>query len=390
MHRRLDGSDFWAEVTTTVGTFRHRRALYGIWREIGEIIAAKQAAEAASTAKSQFLSVMSHELRTPLTAIMGMFQLIEHSRCRATRRGICGTGPEEFRAPVEDRGGYSRFLQHRSRPPPVVRQPFHMATLIEEVSNVVAGHAQARRRTSTSASTSCLQADFLGDSLRLKQVLINLLGNALKFTDSGNVVLSVTRVGGTEEMPPIEFAVADTGIGLTPEQQSRLFQPFTQVDMSNARRFGGTGLGLVISQRLVSLMGGEPITWKARRASAAASPSAWRCRWQSRRDCTRYARRRPAPPRRPSRGLQGSGGRRQRDGPLRTAASARGGRRGRRGSGGWSRGREHGAVRRQALRRHADGHADAGKDGLEATRELRARAMHGPSSPSPPTPSRAT
>jgi CheY-like chemotaxis protein len=109
------------------------------------------------------------------------------------------------------------------------------------------------------AEESLQRLDLLGDSLRLKQVLINLLGNALKFTDSGSVVMSVTRVEGPDEAPTLEFAVTDTGIGLAPEQQSRLFQPFTQVDMSNARRFGGTGLGLVISQRLVSLLGGEPI-----------------------------------------------------------------------------------------------------------------------------------
>jgi CheY-like chemotaxis protein len=106
---------------------------------------------------------------------------------------------------------------------------------------------------------------FMGDALRLKQVLINLVGNALKFTAVGSVTLSVNRAGGSPKTPLLEFTVTDTGIGMTPDQQSRLFQPFTQVDMSDARSFGGTGLGLAISQRLVSLLGGEPITVESQR-----------------------------------------------------------------------------------------------------------------------------
>ena len=101
--------------------------------------------------------------------------------------------------------------------------------------------------------------EFVSDALRLKQILINLAGNALKFTEQGSVVLSVRRSGGSAAIPVLEFAVTDTGIGLTPEQQSRLFQPFTQLDMSSTRRHGGTGIGLVISQRLIKLLGGEAI-----------------------------------------------------------------------------------------------------------------------------------
>lgn len=260
MHRRLDDTDFWAEVTTTVGTFRQRRAIYGIWREIGEIIAAKQAAEAASTAKSQFLSVMSHELRTPLTAIMGMFQLIGMAGVSDKAREYVARGlnsSEHLLRIVEDILDFSSIESGRLT---VVRLPFRMATMIDEVGNVAAGMRKPGVVFEVQADEDLRRLDFLGDSLRLKQVLINLLGNALKFTDSGSVTLSISRAGGTDETPLLEFAVTDTGIGLAPDQQSRLFQPFTQVDMSNARRFSGTGLGLVISQRLVSLMGGEPIS----------------------------------------------------------------------------------------------------------------------------------
>ena len=100
--------------------------------------------------------------------------------------------------------------------------------------------------------------------LRIKQILINLAGNALKFTDHGSVIVSVRRSGGSPAEPLVEFAVTDTGVGLTPDQQSRLFQPFTQLDMSSTRRHGGVGMGLVISQRLVKLLGGEAIALESR------------------------------------------------------------------------------------------------------------------------------
>jgi PAS domain S-box-containing protein len=259
MHRRFDGSDFWVEVVLTLGTFRQRQVVFASWREIGEIIAAKQAAEAASTAKSQFLSVMSHELRTPLTAIMGMFQLIgmagsPEKAQEYVRRGLSSS--EHLLKIVEDILDFSSIESGRLT---VVRLPFRLATLLDEVSNVAAAMRKADVVFRVDADAVLRSPDLLGDALRLKQVLINLVGNALKFTDRGSVVLSVARAGGPDDAPVLEFTVADTGIGLAPGQQSRLFQPFTQVDMSNARRFGGTGLGLVISQRLVGLMGGEPI-----------------------------------------------------------------------------------------------------------------------------------
>lgn len=264
VHRRFNGDDFWVEVTATVGTFRQRPVLYITWREIGEIIAAKQAAEAASVAKSQFLSVMSHELRTPLNAITGMFQLIEMADASPRVREFAARGldsSDHLLKLVEDVLDFSSI---EAGSLPVVRAPFRLGAVLNEVSFLSAGKRRETVDFGIVADESLRMLELMGDALRLKQVLINLLGNAFKFTDHGSVVLRVTCLGGTPNEPLLEFAVEDTGVGLSPDQRDRLFQPFTQLDMSNVRRFGGTGLGLVISQRLVSLMGGAPITVESR------------------------------------------------------------------------------------------------------------------------------
>ena len=259
MHRRFDGSDFWAEVTAGVGSFRQRPVFYVTWREIGEIIAAKQAAEAANIAKSQFLSVMSHELRTPLNAIMGMFQLIEMSNVSDKVRDFVAKGlnsSDHLLHLVDDILDFSSIEAGRLA---FERTTFRLGRLLEEVTQVAGVKSKPSVTIQVKLDEQLSTVELMGDALRLKQVLINLLGNAIKFTDRGSVVLSVSQVGGTPEVPLLRYAVEDTGIGLTTAQQSRLFQPFTQLDMSNARRFGGTGLGLVISQRLVKMLGGEPI-----------------------------------------------------------------------------------------------------------------------------------
>lgn len=259
VHRRLDGTDFWVEVTATLGTYKKRTVRFVSWREIGEIITAKQAAEAANVAKSQFLSVMSHELRTPLTSIIGMLHLIKIAGVNEKAQEYATRGmknSEHLLKLVDDILDFSSIESGRLT---VVREPFRLRTLLEEVSHAAAGARPAGVSVMVDAEDSLRDLEFAGDALRLKQVLINLLGNALKFTERGGVVLAVKRAGGTANTPVLEFAVDDTGVGLTPEQKERLFHAFTQADMSDARRFGGPGLGLVISQRLVGLMGGEPI-----------------------------------------------------------------------------------------------------------------------------------
>lgn len=225
-----------------------------------EAVAAKQAAEGANRAKSQFLSVMSHEFRTPLTAIIGMFELIKTVSPGHRERDFAGKGlksSEHLLHLVNDILDLSSIEAGRLS---VVNAPFALKGLIGEVSEIASARRSPDVAFDVEIDDALVHRHFSGDPVRLKQVLINLLTNAFKFTDRGRVALRVHQAGGTAETPLLEFAVTDTGIGMTPEQQSRLFQRFTQLDMSSTRRHGGTGLGLAISQQLVSLMGGEPIT----------------------------------------------------------------------------------------------------------------------------------
>ena len=221
---------------------------------------AEQAAEAANVAKSQFLSVMSHELRTPLNAIMNMFQLIQFMDVDAKAREYAERGLKSSEHLLNLVAEILDFSSIEAGRLVIAAAPFRIGPLLDDVNTMSAGKPAADVELTVVFDHSLQDTELVGDAMRLKQVLINLVGNALKFTDRGSVVLSVSRVGGTPGAPLLEFAVADTGIGMTPDQKNRLFKPFTQVDMSNERRFSGTGLGLVISQRLVRLMGGEPIT----------------------------------------------------------------------------------------------------------------------------------
>jgi signal transduction histidine kinase len=229
-----------------------------------EAVEARRAAEAASIAKNDFLSVMSHELRTPLTVIQGMYQLIEISKVPDTVKNYAAKGMESslhLLKLIEDILDFSNIEAGSFS---VVRAPFRIGALLDEMRDEIAGLRQDGVELRFDLEEDLREMEFLGDAPRLKKILINLASNALNFTTRGSVVVSVKRSGGTHETPVLEFAVTDTGIGLTPDQQSRLFQPFTQLDMSSTRRHGGVGMGLVISQRLVRLLGGEPIKLESR------------------------------------------------------------------------------------------------------------------------------
>ncbi|MCA3572681.1 MAG: hypothetical protein IOC86_02110, partial [Aestuariivirga sp.] len=207
-----------------------------------EAVAARRAAEAASIAKNDFLSVMSHELRTPLTVIQGMYQMIEISKVPDTVRNFAAKGMESSQhllKLIEDILDFSNIEAGSFR---IVRAPFRIGALLDEVRDEVAGLRRDGVELSFDLAEDLRGIEFLGDAPRLKQIIINLARNALTFTTQGGVVVSVRRSGGSEEAPVLEFAVTDTGIGLTPDQQSRLFQPFTQLDMSSSRQHGGVGM----------------------------------------------------------------------------------------------------------------------------------------------------
>jgi signal transduction histidine kinase/DNA-binding NarL/FixJ family response regulator len=218
---------------------------------------ARKAAVKANGAKSEFLANMSHEIRTPLNGIVGMADLLATTRLDAEQRemaAVIKTSSECLIAIVEDIFDFSRMESGVAHLEPVA---FDLRAMIDGVIGLLRPQALAKGLALQSSVCRDIPGMVLGDPVRIRQVLVNLLGNALKFTEAGKVGLEVSQTGDRADSRGLLFRVIDTGIGIDPQAVDKIFRPFTQADSTATRKYGGIGLGLAISHRLVSMMGGS-------------------------------------------------------------------------------------------------------------------------------------
>jgi signal transduction histidine kinase/CheY-like chemotaxis protein/HPt (histidine-containing phosphotransfer) domain-containing protein/methyl-accepting chemotaxis protein len=282
--RPVDGNIVWIHALGHVVKDQDGKPkdMYGVTQDVTdfkllemELVGAKQRAEEATEAKSMFLANMSHEIRTPMNAIIGMTHLAlktdltPKQRDYLTKvRGAAGS----LLGVINDILDFSKIEAGKLD---IESAEFRFDDVLDNLSTVIGQKAHEKNLEFLISAQPDIPPNLVGDPLRLGQILINLVNNAVKFTESGEVIVSVEVKERTADRVKIAFSVRDTGIGMTADQVSRLFQAFSQADTSTTRKFGGTGLGLSISKRLVEMMGGTILAESQPGAGSAFTFTVW-------------------------------------------------------------------------------------------------------------------